>query len=120
MGHQHHLSKRKSTERALDHIRSEMLRGKNIRVETPLSRLDEVERALKSIHLDTYHFFDIKKQYVSFVGRSCLNSNKINLIYRKNGRRYEPFEPDENTGQGKLTIQWSYVKEPESEGDQLL
>lgn len=117
MGRQHHLSNRKSTERALEHIRNEMLRGKNIRIETPLGRLDEVERALKSIHLDTSHFFDIKKQYVSFVGRHNLSSNRVNLFYRKNGRHYEPFKPDENAGYGNLTIQWSWVKDPESEGE---
>ena len=117
MGHQHHLSNRKSTERALDHIRNEMLRGKNIRIETPLGRLDEVERALKSIHLDTSHFFDIKRQYASFVGGSYNKWNKINLFYRKNGRHYESFKPEENTGHGKLTIQWSWVKEPSIEGE---
>lgn len=117
MGRQHHLSNRKSTERALERIRNEMLRGKNIRIETPLGRLDEVERALKSIHLDTSHFFDIKRQYASFVGRHNLNLNKINLFYRKNGRHYEPFAPDENVGYGKLTIQWAWVKEPEKEGE---
>lgn len=117
MGRQHHLSNRKSTERALTHIRNEMLRGKNIRIETPLGRLDEVERALKSIHLDTSHFFDIKKQYVSFVSRYNLSLNRVNLFYRKNGRHYEPFKPDDNTGIGQPTIQWSWVKEPENEGD---
>lgn len=117
MGRQHHLSNRKSPERALNHIRNEMIRGKNIRIETPLGRLDEVERALKSIHLDTSHFFDIKKQYVSFVGRHNLSSNRVNLFYWKNGRHYEPFKPDENAGYGNLTIQWSWVKDPESEGE---
>lgn len=117
MGRQHHLSNRKSTERALEHIRNEMLRGKNIRIETPLGRLDEVEKALKSIHLDTSHFFDIKRQYTSFVGRHNLSSDRVNLFYWKNGRHYEPFKPDENAGYGNLTIQWSWVKDPESEGE---
>lgn len=101
MGRQHHLSQRKSVESALAYIVREMDRHKNIHVETPVERLDEVAHALKSIGLETAHLENIKRQPHS----------KVNLLYRWDGEAYVSYIPEEGVGYGKITIQWRWVKE---------
>lgn len=101
MGKQHHLSRRKSVESALAHIVHEMDRHKNIHIETPVSRLDEVARALEGIGLETAHLESIKRKPYS----------KISLLYRWSGEGYVPYIPEEGVGYGKITIQWRWIKE---------
>lgn len=101
MGRQHHLSRRKSVESALAYIASEMDRHKNIHVEAPVKRLDEVAHALKSIGLEAAHLENIKRQPCS----------KVSLIYRWNGEGYVLYIPEEGVGYGKITIQWRWIKE---------
>ena len=105
MGKQHHLSRRKPLERALAHIAHEMARHKNIHIETPVDRLDEVARALESIGLEIAHLTGVERQPYS----------KVSLLYRWNGGGYVPYIPEEGAGYGKITIQWRWVKEEEHE-----
>ena len=101
MGRQHHLSRRKSVESALAHIVHEMDRHKNIHIETPVARLDEVARALESMGLETAHLAGVERQPYS----------KISLLYRWDGKSYVLYIPEEGVGYGKITIQWRWVKE---------
>ena len=101
MGKQHHLSRRKPLECALAYIAREMDRHKNIHIETPVEKLDEVARALESIGLETTHLESIKRQPYS----------KVNLLYRWDGKGYAPYIPEEGVGYGKITIQWRWIKE---------
>ena len=101
MGRQHHLSRRKPLERALAYIAREMDRHKNIHIETPVEKLDEVARALESIGLETTHLENIKRQPYS----------KISLLYRWDGKSYVLYIPEEGVGYGKITIQWAWIKE---------
>ena len=105
MGRQHHLSQRKDPERALDHIKREMQRRKNILIETPFRRLKEVEEALKSIGLEINHIHAIEQNPHS----------AVSLLYRWDGKHYVPYTPDDGIGYGKITIQWAWVQEREEE-----
>lgn len=103
MGKQHHLSRRKPLELALDYIAREMARHKNIHIETPVERLDEVARALESIGLETAHLENIERQPYS----------KVSLLYRWDGEIYVSYIPEEGVGYGKITIQWRWIEEEE-------
>ena len=101
MGRQHHLSRRKPLERALAYIAREMDRHKNIHIETPVEKLDEVAHALEGIGLEAAHLENIKRQPYS----------KISLLYRWDGKSYVPYIPEEGVGYGKITIQWRWIEE---------
>lgn len=103
MGHQHHLSRRKTPERVLEHLQSEMKRHKSINIETPVSRLSEEREELEKIGLTIIENYEINKNY------------KISIYFRWNGNAYENYTPVNNNERCRITIQWNWVQEPDME-----
>lgn len=105
MGHQHHLSRRKTPERVLVHLLNEMQRHKSINIETPVSRLSEVREALSKIGLTISENYENSPYYT------------ISIYFRWNGNAYENYTPSNNNERCRITIQWNWVREPGMESD---
>lgn len=105
MGHQHHLSRRKTPERVLEHLQNEMKRHKSINIETPVSRLSEVRETLAKIRLTISENYEKSPYYT------------ISIYFRWNGNAYENYTPSNNNERCRITIQWNWVREPGMESD---
>lgn len=103
MGHQHHLSNRKTPSRALAYLKDQMARHKKIQVETPVRRLAEAQRELETIGL-TVTTLD-EPQTTNTYG-------KVGLYFRWNGDSYENYTPQNPNERCSITIQWAWVLEP--------
>lgn len=103
MGHQHHLSKRKTPERMLEHLQNEIKRHKSINIETPVSRLSEVREELEKIGLNIIENYENRPYYT------------INIYFRCNGNAYENYTPSNNNERCRITIQWNWVQKPDME-----
>lgn len=100
MGHQHHFSQRKTPERVLVHLLNEMQRHKSIHIETPVSRLSEVRKALAKIGLTVSENYENSPYYT------------ISIYFRWNGNAYENYNPVNDNERCRITIQWNWVHEP--------
>lgn len=103
MGHQHHLSRRKTPERVLEHLQNEMKRHKSINIETPVSRLSEVREELEKIGLTFSENYE-NNPY-----------DTISIYFSWNGKKYENYTPVNNNERCRITIQWNWVREPNME-----
>lgn len=104
MGRQHHLSNRKTPSRALAYLKQRMAYHKPIQVETPTSRLTEVQRELETIGLVITTLADLQ---IDPYG-------KVGIYFRWNGERYENYMPQNPNEYCPITIQWAWVLEPDT------
>ena len=102
MGRQHHLSNRKAPSRALAYLKQRMAYHKPIQVETPTSRLAEVQRELETIGLVITTLADLQNDPYG----------KVGLYFRWNGEHYENYAPQNPNERCPITIQWAWVLEP--------
>lgn len=96
MGHQHHRSKRKTVQQAINALQNQIKTHKEIAIRCEPEHFDTLVPLLSHLGL-----------------RPNLDYYDNSLVFRWNGSHYEPYKRDyfnKPYESGKITLNWNYVQ----------